>query len=137
MEQKTKIVKTLTKDGWEVKEVPVDAPEPAGTTAVPTPPPPPPVRVTVADVPLSIAQEVLKAHGFVALPLEDIEALPKTHRDKLLKGSETAPAAIDDAALVDKVRQATSMEDLDSLLDGVTSPSVIAAAEEKAAELAQ
>ena len=121
---------TMTEKGWEVTEVPLDptVAQPQLTEYLPPP---------VAEITLAAAQDVLKAHGFVAVLLTDIEELPKTHREKLLRSADRAPEAIDDAVLVEKVIAAVTMEGLDEIMDGVTSPVVIAAAEEKAIELTE
>lgn len=135
LETKTKIVRTFDPEaGHHVQEVPVGSTE---GIAVPMPPPEPalPVKVTAADVSLSVAQEVFTAAGFVAVPIEAIEKLPKTHAEAIMRATRTAPAAIDDAALVEQVNSCTTMDELDAVMDGCTSPVVIAAAEEKAAEL--
>lgn len=138
MEPRLKTIKTFVEGvGWDVKEVPEDSPLAVGSTVVPgsAPEPPLPVKIVAGDVPLSLAQEVLKAAGFVAVPLEAIERLPKSHQEALNRAASNAPAAIDDAALVEKISFAESMEELTNLVAGCTSQVVLAAAEEKAAEL--
>lgn len=135
MEQQTKtVVNFIPGQGHHVQEVPVDS---AIGKPVQMPPPEPatPVKVTMADVPLALAQEVLKAAGFVSVPMVVIESLPKTHAETILKATRTAPAAIDAADMIVKVAACTSIEELDALMDGCTVPDVIAAAEEKAIEL--
>jgi hypothetical protein len=126
--------------GWIVAELPGGASVPANAAVVRMPPPEPaaPVRiVTVGDVPLSLAQQVLTAAGFVAVPRELVEALPKTHQETLLKAASQAPAALDEAAMIARIEAAVTMEELETLMDGITTPAVIAVAEKKAMELTE
>lgn len=141
MDQKVNVTKKFVEEvGWIVTETPIGQPLPAGELLVaqPAPEPAQPVRVvTVDDISLSMAQEVLSRHGFVAIPREIIETLPKTHQETLTKAAGSAPAALDDAAIIAKIGTATTMEELEAMMDGVTSPAVISAAETKALELTE
>lgn len=118
----------LRADGWHVIE------EPMGPVNAPLPPAAAPVAAVIT---ITQAQEVLRQHGFVAIPMEDVEALPATHRNKLLKIADAAPAAIEEAELVTRIQDAATMEELTELVGVCTSPAVIAAAEERAAQLTE
>lgn len=136
MSEQTKTVVTFVEgEGHHVHEVPV-----ASTVGKPVqmlpPEPALPVKViTVSDVPVALAQEVMKAAGFVAVPVSVIESLPKTHAETIMKATRTAPAALDAAAMIEKIAACTTIQDLDVVMDGCTMPDVIAVAEEKAIEL--
>lgn len=141
MEQRSNVTREFVEGvGWIVREIPVDQAIPAGATVVqmPAPEPPAPVRiVTVDDVSLSLAQEVLARAGFVAVPQDVVDALPKSPQETLLKAANKAPAALDEAAVIAKVQACTTMEELETLMDGITTPAVIAEAEKKALELTE
>lgn len=132
--------KFIEGEGWEVTEHSTGQELPTGATVVSMPPPEPatPVKIiTVEDVSVGLAQEVLARHGFVVVPQDVVDGLPKTHQETLTRASVTAPAAIDDAALIEKVKVAATFEELDSLMEGITATAVISAAEQRAMELTE
>jgi hypothetical protein len=136
-------------EGYIVEEVIAGTSLLAGQTVLPPLPQPPgqPVIVTLADVPLSLAQKVCAAHGLVVVPQSFLnqEQLAELAIDPVTSARITvdpAPAPVDKkpgkltvAQAIRAVKTATSFEELNAITDSNTGADVLAAAEVRAAEL--
>lgn len=135
-------------EGHLVEEVPVGNPISQNQAVVPQPPagPPQPVVITVADIPLSLATQVIEANGMVCVPVsflnEDQLAELKIDLANVAKGvQEVEPdkpkkkEKLTEAQAIKLVQAAQSFDELNDLTRDDHRSKVLAAAEIRAAEL--
>jgi hypothetical protein len=136
-------------EGHLVEEVVVGTPVAAGQSVLPAAPPQPgqPVIVTLADVPLSLAKQVCKANGLIAVPesylneqqLAELGLDPELIKtigeimDVANEGTKAKPMT--EAQAIKAVKEAATYEELNTLTNVYTSAKVLSAAEVRAAEL--
>jgi hypothetical protein len=137
-------------EGWHVEEVEVGTPISAGQSVLAmSVEPAKKIIVTIADVPLSLALEVIKENGMVAVPVsflneEQLEEL-KIDLSEVAKSIDAAALPADpeakpaekmtDAQAIKAIKAAASFEELNALTALNTSVKVLSAAEARAAEL--
>ena len=150
-EQRSETRSRLTLEGWVVETVPQGTPkEPGQIVSGGIEQPPAPVVVVAEQVPLSVAQEVIAAHGMVAVPLSFLTAEQQQDLPPNVTKEQTPaedPADPDKAHVVEsvatmkadqaiaRVKLAANFEELNALTQSEKRATVLAAAEERAAEL--
>jgi hypothetical protein len=130
-------------EGWEVTEVPVGTALAPGQVKNPKAPKEPavPVVLTVADISLDLARQVIEANGLLAVPasflnetqLEELALSPAAVQPPVV----TAPAAkeLNEKDAIKRIKAAISFEELNELTANESRAAVLNAAETKAAEL--
>jgi hypothetical protein len=137
-------------EGFLVEEVEIGAPLGANSIRVPkaTKEPALPVVITVADISLDLACQVIKANGLLAVPasflneqqLEELQIDPsliQTGTTVPAEESANPPAAkkLGEKETIKRIQAAISFEELNELTATESRAAVLAAAETKAAEL--
>jgi hypothetical protein len=135
-------------EGWIVEDVPVGTPTEPGQAVVSSPEQPPaPVVVVASQVTLAVAQEVIAAHGMVAVPFsflnaEQLEELgkekeetvqPDVNGNKSPEYGDTSTMKADQAIVT--LQLAADFNELNALTANETRKTVLAAAEARAEEL--
>lgn len=132
------------KEGWIVKSVPIGDALATNQATVPSAPKEPaiPVTITVADVSLDLARQVVEANGMVVLPpnfLTD-EQLAELKAD--LSNVTKAPVApqetgkqLSEKETIKLINAAASFDELNALTANESRAKVLAAAESRAADL--
>lgn len=134
-------------EGYLVEEVEAGTPVMQGQTVLPSVPaaPPQPVIITVADVSLSLAKQVVEANGLMVVPssflneqqLEDLKVDVDTIK-KAAEAGDPPPAKVEKlnaTQAIAAVKAAASFDELNTLTRSETRVTVLNAAEERAAEL--
>lgn len=137
--------------GHVVEQVPMTTPLKPGQSVVPVPPNEPPRAVIIAakDVPLELARKVVEAAGLVAVPPNFFN--PEQLAELGIELAETGEAAgsgeavptspappkekLDAEEIIARIKQAASFDELNGLVAEEGRKKVLAAAEERAAEL--
>jgi hypothetical protein len=131
-------------EGHLVEEVEIGAPLAANSARLPQHPTPPPMVVTVADVPLALARQVIEANGLVAVPQSYLT--PDQVQELAIEESTPQPEAkpepppgskkqVAEKDAIKRVMAAQSFEELNELTANDNRLAVLNAAEARAAEL--
>jgi len=143
---RTEIRRTFIEgEGYLIEEVQVGSPLGQNQVIMPavSAGPPLPVVVTIADVPLSLAQQVVESHGMLVVPasflneaqLEELKIDPSTLTPPTPSAELEQGGKLTEAQAIKLVKAAESFDDLNRLTANDSRAKVLAAAESRAAEL--
>ena len=134
--------RTLTDEGWLVEEFPIGSAVNGNQSVIPAQPKEPPREVTIKDVPLDLATAVVKDAGLLVVPASFLNETQladlgiDTGTIATPPDDPVAPAGkLPEADAIAKVKAAASFEELNALTADETRAKVLAAAEQRAAEL--